>query len=412
MAGLQGALEEDGGAWGATCVNGVEGAGGSAQRPARQNCPVGHIESRRHLCASRAPTLTLARVGVPSAKNNVYLARTLSITPSNTGSAEPQMTVAAGGLFLVPSTTASALSAAMRLRTSVPSFDVSKTSSAVSVFAGGAPFSGAGPECTTIELATAGVSSFVPASSERMSICTRGETGVGGVELIPRLPGMTAGLVTSAVLDGGVLRATPVDESWYCYAPGETVFWQKEVGDDWVRPGQAVPTCELEPAPPPPASSTARLKRVEDGVSAPLAALAGGAHIERELPWRRDGLLVDTVLGGAACMPEVADDGVLRCLPNQDVADVLYGDATCTGAPVAALTPAIHPQPFGRPPWKPSCSGTVYAVGAQIPMPPSLYQSEGPTCGGCTPYAPNGDNAYAITIAPPSTFAALAIDVR
>ena len=251
------------------------------------------------------------------------------------------------------------------------------------------------------------------AESARCSSSGGSSVYVDVTQLIARVSGMPAGITTSAVVDGGVLRATPINEAWSCQNVGESGYWAAEMGDGWLRPGQAVPTCEMEPAPPPAANPTARLKRIYDGVSwPPLSALAGGALIERDLPWPRNGDLTDSVLGGTMCRPALADDGVLRCLPYGNTADLVYGDPTCSGAPVAALSGANAP-PFGRHTQSPSCS-TVYAVGAQIPMPSSLYRAAGPGCSLCEAYTWHVDGlyAYAVSIAPASMFAPLAIDVR
>lgn len=143
--------------------------------------------------------------------------------------------------------------------------------------------------------------------------------------------------------------------------------------------------------------------------------------------------LFDAVLG-QPCHPEIASDGLLRCLPpdrtlllggisTDTTAFVAYSDAACT-APIA-LTSSGAPKPavvrdirtkVGR------CSSSVYAVGAQIETPVSIYgrYSDGAAfgygwdCSACYAIPAVGSvDAYAITgEMPADAFAAMTIEVR
>jgi len=137
------------------------------------------------------------------------------------------------------------------------------------------------------------------------------------------------------------------------------------------------------------------------------------------------------------CLPDVAADGVTRCLPGEVRADpilgaetiysvqpflqsgiAVYADATCTTriiavpgwVPYQGLLPRFSREPqdtYG------SCSRAVYSIGAQITAPATVY-GRLRDCGTCEPIHMNIDGFYYYDAieATPSMFAAMSIEVR
>ncbi len=179
---------------------------------------------------------------------------------------------------------------------------------------------------------------------------------------------------------------------------------------DDTKPGTVVPYTEFDDAPTVVIGGSRLVLSSAvptDGGFAVMQVLTGGRTVH------------DNALG-IDCRPELASDGVLRCLPadtNHAAGAALdpyvwYADAACT-QPIL-LAGGAAPAAFARLArgLLDSCSPRVYSAGAQIATPSAIYGQS--TCGACTLVTSSltGYTAYTATEVAPTTFAPITTEIR
>jgi len=152
----------------------------------------------------------------------------------------------------------------------------------------------------------------------------------------------------------------------------------------------------------------------------PLAGYASGSRLRARVldgggePVRFEGF-VDTKLG-VRCDFAVAQDGVVRCLPTDDWS-TYFADSACSQPLIVAAPGCAAPPPYVRVSTGPAASCTweprldagrdeVLAPGSALGSVPSLYSSNGSSCGPATSMPTAGSTIYTAHVLAPGTFVA------